>query len=213
MTNERRRCPVRAELRWRLHQRGSDEQRGFTLIEVVVALIVVSLGMLAVIETVGGTARNSGYLREKTVAHWVAMNKLTEARLLPNAPPIDKSSDEVKMAGREWRWTMEVKQTPVESIRRIDISVRPADAPEKSSMASVSGFYGMAVAPAGSATILWKGQQQNGQGGRGKRGGQNGQDPDGGGRDPGQPSPPPDDPPPPNGEPGDVQPGPEESEL
>ena len=62
--------------------------RGFTLIEVVVALIVVSLGMLAVIETVGSTARNSSYLRDKTIAHWVAMNKLTEVRLLPNAPGI-----------------------------------------------------------------------------------------------------------------------------
>ena len=206
MTNEIRGCPVHAELRSQHHQ-----QRGFTLIEVVVALIVVSLGMLAVIETVGGTARNAGYLRDKTVAHWVAMNKLTEVRLLPNAPGIDKSSDEVKMAGREWRWTMEVKQTPVESIRRIDISVRPAEAPEKSSMASVSGFYGTAVAPAGTATILWKGQPENGPGGRGTRGGQNGDDSEGGGRNGGRPSPPND--PPPNPEPGEVvQPGPEEQE-
>lgn len=150
--------------------------RGFTLIEVVVALIVVSLGMLAVIETVGGTARNSGYLRDKTVAHWVAMNKLTEVRLLPNAPAVDKTSDEIEMAGRDWRWTMDVKQTPVESIRRIDISVRPAEAPEKSSMASVSGFYGTAVAPAGTTIVMWKGSPDGGPGGRGgKRGGQNGQ--------------------------------------
>jgi general secretion pathway protein I len=156
------------------------EQRGFTLIEVVVALIVVSLGMLAVIETVGGTARNSGYLRDKTVAHWVAMNKLTEVRLLPNAPAIDKSSDDVKMAGREWRWTMEVKQTPVESIRRIEISVRPKEAPEKSSMASVTGFFGTAVAPAGTTMVLWKGSPDGGPGGRGGRGGRNGEDPDGG---------------------------------
>ena len=151
------------------------EQRGFTLIEVVVALIVVSLGMLAVIETVGGTARNSGYLRDKTIAHWVAMNKLTEVRLQANAPALDKSSDEVEMAGRDWRWTMEVQQTPIESIRRIDISVRPAEAPEKSSMASVSGFYGTAVAPAGTTTVMWKGSPDGGQGGRGTRGGRNGQ--------------------------------------
>lgn len=163
---------MRAE--FRSHE---QEQRGFTLIEVVVALIVVSLGMLAVIETVGGTARNSGYLRDKTVAHWVAMNKLTEVRLQANAPAIDKSSDEVEMAGRDWRWTMEVQQTPIESIRRIDISVRPAEAPEKSSMASVSGFYGTAVAPAGTTIVMWKGSPDSGsgQGGRGTRGGQDGQ--------------------------------------
>ena len=207
MTNREHGCPVHAE--HRMHRR---EQRGFTLIEVVVALIVVSLGMLAVIETVGSTARNSGYLRDKTLAHWVAMNKLTEVRLLPNAPSIDKSSDEVEMAGRDWRWTVEVKQTQIESIRRIDICVRPAEAPEKSSMAMVSGFYGTAVAPAGTATILWKGSPGGGPGGRGKRGGQNGEDSEGGGRNGGRPSPP-NDQPPPNPEPGDVvPPDPEETE-
>jgi general secretion pathway protein I len=200
---------VRAELRSQQTERGSYQQRGFTLIEVVVALIVVSLGMLAVIETVGGTARNSGYLREKTVAHWVAMNKLTEVRLQPNAPGIDKTSDEVEMAGRKWRWTMEVKQTPVESMRRIDISVRPAEAPDKSSMASISGFFGTAVAPAGTATILWKGSPGNGPGGRGTRGGRNGDNPEGG-----RPASPPNEtPPPPVPEPGEVvPPEPEEPE-
>jgi general secretion pathway protein I len=192
MRKEQRGCPVRAEIRSHHHE------RGFTLIEVVVALIVVSLGMLAVIETVGGTARNSSYLRDKTIAHWVAMNKLTEVRLQANAPSIDKSSDEVEMAGRDWRWTVEVKQTPVESIRRIDVSVRPAEAPEKSSMASVSGFYGTAVAPAGTTIVMWKGSPQGRAGGRGRRGGQ-----DGDGSDGGQPSPPE---PPPVPEPGDVVP-------
>jgi general secretion pathway protein I len=189
-------------------------ERGFTLIEVVVALIVVSLGMLAVIETVGGTARNSSYLRDKTIAHWVAMNKLTEVRLLPNAPAVDKSSDEVEMAGRDWRWTMEVKQTPVESIRRIDVSVRPSEAPEKSSMAFVSGFYGSAVAPAGTTTILWKGSP-GGPGGRGgTRGGQNngqnnGEGSEDSGRNDGQP-PPPNNTPTPDVDPGEaVLPDPE----
>lgn len=173
-------------LKYRTHYRAPHHGRGFTLIEVIVALIVVSLGMLAVIETVGGTARNTTYLRDKTVAHWVAMNKLTEVRLLPSAPGIDKSSDEIEMAGRKWRWTMEVEQTPVETIRRINIRVRPAEAPETSSMASVSGFYGTAVAPAGTTVVLWKGTPGGGgPGGRGTRGDQNGDDNEGK-----QPSPP-----------------------
>lgn len=167
--------------------------RGFTLIEVLVALVVVGLGMLAVIQTVSQTAKNSSYMRDKTVAHWIAMNQLTQVRLLPNAPPVDKSSDEVEMAGRDWRWTMEVKQTPVESIRRIEIRVRPSDAPEKSSMAAITGFYGTAVAPPGTAQINWQGSQGPG-GGRGQRAG--GQD-QRGGRDNGEtaePTPPPPDP-------------------
>jgi general secretion pathway protein I len=129
----------------------------FTLIEVMAALVIVSLGMLGVIQAVGQTASNSSYLRDKTLAHWIAMNRLTQTRLERSMPKVDKTSDEVEMAGRRWRWTMQVKQTPVESIRRIDVSVRPADAPEKSSLATVTGFFGSAVAPAGSTLISWQG--------------------------------------------------------
>jgi len=130
---------------------------GFTLIEVLAALVIVSLGMLGVIQAVGQTASNTSYLREKTLAHWVAMNRLTEARLQPAPPKVDTSSDEIEMGGRRWRWTMEVTQTPVESIRRIDISVRPAEADKNSSLATITGFYGTAIAPAGSTVIRWQG--------------------------------------------------------
>lgn len=135
---------------------------GFTLIEVVVALLVVSLGMLGVIQAVSQTASNGGYLRDKTLAHWVAMNRLTEVRLQKTAPSVDKSSDEVEMGGRRWKWTMEVTQTPVETIRRIDISVRPEESPDTTKLASVTGFYGTAVAPPGSALIAWQGGDGSG---------------------------------------------------
>lgn len=140
----------------------ADRLSGFTLIEVLAALVIVSLGLLGVITAVGQTASNTSYLRDKTIAHWVAMNRLTEARLQPAAPKVDESSDEVEMAGRKWRWTMTVMQTPIDSIRRIDVSVRPSEADEDSSMAFVSGFYGTAVAPPGSTLIVWQGQDRGG---------------------------------------------------
>jgi general secretion pathway protein I len=166
------------------------DDRGFTLIEVLVALVIVSLGMLGVIQTVSQTASNSTYMRDKTIAHWIAMNQLTETRLLPAAPKVDKSSDEVEMAGRKWRWTMEVQQTPVETMRRIDVKVRLEDAPANSSMASVTGFYGSAVAPPGTTLINWQGSQA----------------PGGGPRDPNEPgSPPPRQEPEPEPEPGEPE--------
>jgi general secretion pathway protein I len=131
--------------------------RGFTLIEVLVALIVVSLGMLAVIEAVTQTASNSSYMRDKTIAHWIAMNRITEVRLEPQPPKIDKSSDELDMAGRRWRWTMEVTQTPVDTVRRIDIKVRLNGTPDGTSLASITGFYGAAIAPPGGTLISWQG--------------------------------------------------------
>lgn len=131
--------------------------RGFTLIEVLAALVIVSLGMMAVIQAVSQTASNSTYLHDKTIAHWVAMNRLTEVRLDPSAPKVDESSDDVEMAGREWTWTMNVTQTPVETMRRIDITVRPSEADEGTSMAAVTGFYGSAIAPPGKTMVLWEG--------------------------------------------------------
>lgn len=140
--------------------------RGFTLLEVLAALVIVALGMLGVIEAVSQTASNTGYIRDKTIAHWVAMNQLAQVRLSPTPPKIDKSSDEVEMADRRWRWTMNVTQTPLETVRRIDISVRLEDGDEASSLASITGFYGTAMAQPGSTIVLWQGSQdEQGEGG------------------------------------------------
>jgi len=147
--------------------RARSRALGFTLIEVLAALVIVALGMMAVIQAISQTASNSSYLRDKTIAHWVALNQLTETRLQRNAPKIDETSDEVEMAGRKWRWTMIVTQTPVETMRRIDVTVRPAEADKASSMAFVTGFHGSAIAPPGSALIDWDGMTSAGQPGPG----------------------------------------------
>ncbi len=55
--------------------------RGFTLVEVLVALVVVAMGLTALMLAVSGTASASGYLRDKAIAQWIALNRLTEVRL------------------------------------------------------------------------------------------------------------------------------------
>ncbi len=71
----------RATLTMRPSSAASPSQRGFTLIEVLAALVIVALGMIAAIQAVTQSARNGTYLREKTLAHWIGMNVLTERRL------------------------------------------------------------------------------------------------------------------------------------
>jgi len=134
-------------------------RRGFTLIEVLAALVIVALGMIGVIEAVTQTARNGTYLRDKTLAHWIAMNLITEQRLQSSPPEVTKSSDEVEFAGQRWRWTMVVTQTQVDSLRRMDVSVRRAEAPEDSSLTTVTGFYGTAIGAAGGGIVDWVGAQ------------------------------------------------------
>jgi general secretion pathway protein I len=129
--------------------------RGFTLIEVLVALVVVAVAMTAAILVVSERTRDGTYLRDKTLAHWIAMNIVTERRLQAQAPSLGKTSDEVEYAGRKWRWTLLVDKTAVETMRRLDVSVRGADDPEDSSLATVTGFFGTAVVPPGNSAVQW----------------------------------------------------------
>ena len=138
-------------------------KRGFTLIEVLAALIIVGLGMLGVIQAVIQAANNGTYLREKTLAHWIAMNLVTERRLMTAPPEVGTSSDTIEYAGQRWRWTVKVSETAVETMHRFDVGVGLADAPEGATLATAIGFYGTAIAPAGMSNVLWDGRR--GQGG------------------------------------------------
>ena len=122
----------------------SHPQRGFTLIEVLAALVIVGLGMLAVIEAISQTINNADYIRQKTIAHWVAMNKLTEFRLSNAAPKNGESDAYINMAGSTWHWRMVISETDVKSMQRIDIHVSPKDS-DSNSIASVYGFFSTAM--------------------------------------------------------------------
>jgi general secretion pathway protein I len=145
---------------------------GFTLIEVLVALVIVGLGMLGVIQAVIQSANSGTRLREKTLAHWIAMNLLTERRLMTSPPDLGTSSDELEYAGERWRWTVRVSETAVETMRRFDVSVGRTDAPEDVALATAIGFYGTAIAPAGTSVVNWGGsggsRPRDGQAGDGR---------------------------------------------
>jgi type II secretion system protein I len=128
---------------------------GFTLIEVVVALAIVALGMFAVFKAIGDTAGNIGYLRDKSMAEWIADNRITEIRLSGEFPSVDKTEGDVDFAGRRWHWSATVSQTPVEGLRRIDMRVRRADDAEDSALVTLAGFVGATATATGPSSRLW----------------------------------------------------------
>ncbi|WP_455200492.1 type II secretion system minor pseudopilin GspI [Kaarinaea lacus] len=101
-------------------------QTGFTLIEVIVALGIIATAMAAVMMTVSANVRNATGLKERTLAHWVAMNKMAELHIANDRewPSIKKTTGTSLMAEHEWHWEQEVEKTPVEKIRKVYIRVR-----------------------------------------------------------------------------------------
>jgi general secretion pathway protein I len=97
--------------------------RGFTLLEVLVAVAVLALALTAIISGGGNAARAAALMRDKTVALWVAHNRLTEIDLQTTWPQLGSSSDDVRMAGQEWTWRASVVGTQDPTLRRIDIRV------------------------------------------------------------------------------------------
>lgn len=125
------------------------EAAGFTLIEVLVALAIVAIGMAAVLGALTSSAGTLSYLRDKSFAQWVALNRIATLRLAGQAPPTGNTEGDVDFAGRSWHWRQEVVTTQVPGVERMDIRVRPADVkPENEDsgwFTTVSGIWGDAV--------------------------------------------------------------------
>ncbi len=101
-----------------------QQNRGFTLLEVLVALAVLAIVMGAIIKAVAESVDNLAYLRDKTVASWVALNKINEVRLQKNWSGSGTTQGSTEMADREWHWELRISKTADQDLRRLDIAVR-----------------------------------------------------------------------------------------
>jgi len=100
-------------------------RNGFTLVEVLVALAVLAIALSAIMRALSQSIDTSTSLRDRTVAMWVAQNRLTTHQVLHDFPALDTTEGEAEMAGHVWRWREEVKPAPGETdMRQIHIEVR-----------------------------------------------------------------------------------------
>jgi len=125
---------------------------GFTLIEVLVALAIVSFALAAMAGTMVQMLNAANTMRDRTYASWIANNKITEMRLSNVLPEVSTSSGEVTYAGVDWNWRAVVSETGVENLYRIDVSISfPGQDPL---MRPVTGFIGEPVPP-GQSNRSW----------------------------------------------------------
>lgn len=100
-----------------------SRQRGFTLIEVLVALLVFGLIATAAAEVGSQYITSYERVRDKTLAGWLADNRINELRLQETLPGISENREDTDFGPYRWRVTTAILATADASMRRIEVSV------------------------------------------------------------------------------------------
>ena len=131
---------------------------GFTLIEVMVALVIVSLALAGIAASMGQMIDTANTMRDRTFASWIAQNQIAEIRLAGVIPEVGESSDVVDYANTTWEWTANVSETGVENLLRVEVSVSYAGSDDR--IRQVTGFIGEPVPP-GQSNLAWNAGQSD----------------------------------------------------
>jgi len=118
--------------------------------------MVVAIALAALMIAVSGTARTSGYLRDKTLAQWMALNRLSEVRLNLNKFGQNTDTGEIKFANRTWHYDTRYYDTTVTTMKRVVVRVYAGDAKTKGNpIAESTGFLGSSLSAPGSSNVDW----------------------------------------------------------
>lgn len=103
--------------------------RGFTLVEVMVALIIVAMAVPALLMRMQSMANASIHNRNVTTAHWVAENRLVEVMLtrdMERREPRGREAGDMMMSGNKWDWNVETVDTKNSEFPGFEMTVRAA---------------------------------------------------------------------------------------
>ena len=98
--------------------------RGFTLLEVLVALAIVAVALSAAVRAGGVSIDSSAQVKERMLATWVAQNRLAELSARRAFPAFGATNGDASQAGRSFTWEQVVGTTPNSDFRRVEIRVR-----------------------------------------------------------------------------------------
>ncbi len=113
---------------------------GFTLVEILVALAILSISLSSVLYVINQNTHNLIYLKDKTFAHWVAMNKVAEFRVNPaQIQNTRQLSGRYSLAQREWKWIAQIIHTEDKDLDKLIIDVYSAEDSEMK-LATLTSF-------------------------------------------------------------------------
>lgn len=98
-------------------------KNGFTLIEVVIATFIVGMALIAVVGTIQSITAQTSRVQESFIGNLIAKNTMAELQLSPVWADIGEKSESIEMADMNWFKDVEVIETEVETLRRVEVSV------------------------------------------------------------------------------------------
>lgn len=119
--------------------RAKFADKGFTLLETLVALAILAIAMAAVMRATGAGTNHAEIMRMRVVADWVAQNRLAQHAARGDFLPPGIQNGEETQAGIRLLWKEDIGVTPNPAFRRIEVSVYSPDDPEYA-LRRLSGF-------------------------------------------------------------------------
>jgi len=104
-------------------KKNNQRQSGMTLLEVMLALVILATAGLAVMQAASESLRNQDYLQQKTFATWVASNRLAELKIEEEWPGLNWEEEEIEFAGVIWYLRYKGVKTSNNSFRALDVEV------------------------------------------------------------------------------------------
>jgi general secretion pathway protein I len=113
--------------------------RGFTLLEMLVALAIVAIGLTAALRASGVGIEGVGEYRNRMLALWLAQNIVTEHIARGDWPAPDTTTSEEVFANHRFVVRQQVQTTPNPRFNRLDVMIADSEEPSRTLQHSV-GF-------------------------------------------------------------------------
>ena len=121
-------------------------RRGFTLLEVLVALAILAVALGALVKAGSEHTRNTHYLQERSLAHWVGQNLFARYEAALIQPQRGTTNGTSRQAGQDWDYRIEIREERPEApmelppVLRVEITVWPSGGSADDIRARVVGY-------------------------------------------------------------------------